>query len=603
MGFQNQAIIMVDIVNYMIFQRFLLIFVLSALFLLPFSSVKALEDELRPAPEIATGVQATQVAIGRQMMVVTAHPEATKAAYTMLDKGGNAIDAAIAAQLVLGLVEPQSSGLGGGAFALYFDAQSKKIISFDGRETAPQDAGEYLFIDQDGKPMKFFDAALGGRAVGVPGVPRLLETMHARDGALPWVVLFEPAIDLAQKGFTVTPRLSKMLSEGAAKFRHDVKTKLYFFPDSVNPLEAGDTRDNLFYAQTLKNLAADGADVFYKGQMAEDIVSKVRGAVHNPGSLSVEDMAAYQVKMRNPVCGSYRGYQICSMPEPSSGGLTLLQILKLLERFDLAVLGPDNPKSWHIIAEASRLAFADRNKYMADGDFVKTPAEGLLENRYIQERTYLISVDTPFQSVYAGVPSNMIEQVEQGSDFEARPPSTTHISIVDAVGNIVSMTSSIESAFGSHLMVNGFLLNSELTDFSFQPFDKEGNPIANRVEGGKRPRSSVTPTIVFDPDGQPFMVIGSAGGSRIIGFVLQRIIAAIDWGLPIDESLEMPNILHRGEKLEVETSAMDLAEPLMEIGHAVLVGDMNSGLTAIQFVNGQIIGAADPRREGTAMGR
>lgn len=594
---------MVNIVNYMIFQRFFLIFVLSALFLLPFSSVKALEEGLRPTPEIATGIGAVQVAKGTQMMAVTAHPEATKAAYQILEQGGNAVDAAIAAQLVLGLVEPQSSGLGGGAFALHFDASTKKVISFDGRETAPQDAGEYLFIDQDGKPMKFFDAALGGRAVGVPGLPRMMEVMHARNGSLPWEMLFDPAIELAQKGFTVTPRLSRMLDEGAAKFRHDVKTKLYFFPDSTNPLEAGDTRNNLFYAQTLKDLAANGADRFYTGQMAEDIVSKVRGAVHNPGSLSVEDMAAYQVKLRNPVCDSYRGYQICSMAEPSSGGLTLLQILKLLERFDLAALGSDNPKSWHIIAEASRLAFADRNTYMADADFVTTPSTGLLENRYIQERTYLISTETPFQSVYAGVPPVMRGQAKQGADVYTRPPSTTHISIVDAAGNIVSMTSSIESAFGSHLMVNGFLLNNQLTDFSFNPVDVQGNPVANRADGGKRPRSSMTPTIIFDPNGQPFMVIGSAGGSRIIGFVLQRVIAAIDWGMPIDKAMAMPNILHRGNKLEVEDIGLEFAEPLMTIGHAVKVGPMNSGLTAIQFVNDQMVGAADPRREGTAMGR
>ena len=600
---QKQAKIMKNILNYMIFQRFFKIMGLTGLFLLTFLPAEAREELLRPAPEIATGFEQKQSAVGAQIMAVTAHPEATKAAYDVLMKGGTAADAAIAAQLVLGLVEPQSSGLGGGAFALYYDAASKKVISFDGRETAPESAGEYLFVDSDGKPMPFYEAALGGRSVGVPGLPAMMEMMHERHGRMVWSDLFSSAINLAQKGFTVTPRLHKMLKAEKTQFSHDVKTKLYFFPDTNTPVAEGDVLNNLFYAQTLKTLAENGVNSFYQGKIAENIVVKVREAAQNPGLISLEDMASYKAVVRNPVCDSYRRYQICSMAEPSSGGLTLIHILKLLERFDLAAWGADSPKSWHVIAEASRLAFADRNKYMADPDFVKTPGLDLLTNRYVQERTYLISTEAPFQNVFAGAPPSMREMPKTGSDVYQRPPSTTHISIVDRYGNIVSMTSSIESAFGSHLMVDGFLLNNQLTDFSFKPVDDEGKPITNRVEGGKRPRSSMTPTIIFDPEGKPFMVIGSAGGSRIIGFVLQRIIAAIDWGIDVEQSIAMPHVLHRGKKLEVEETGVRFAEPLKNIGHPVQVGPMNSGLTAIQFKNNQMIGVADPRREGIALGQ
>ncbi|MEM9469407.1 MAG: gamma-glutamyltransferase [Pseudomonadota bacterium] len=583
------------------FGHFFIVLGLTALFLLEFSSVQALEETLRPAPEIATGLNTVKAARGSKMMAVTAHPEATRVAYDILKRGGTAMDAAVAAQLILGLVEPQSSGLGGGGFAIYYDATARQVFSYDGRETAPQNVGSHLFIDSDGKPIRFYEAVVGGRAVGVPGMPRLLEMMHRVHGELSWRELFSPAIQLAEGGFDVTPRLHQSLTASSQRFDIDTKTKLQFFPDGKTPIQVGERLGNSAYAATLRTLAQDGVDAFYQGHIAKDIVAKVRGIKSNPGQLSLEDFTSYRAKMRNTVCDTYRGYKICSMGEPSSGGLTLLQTLRILEQFNLKALGANNPKSWHIIAEASRLAFADRNKYIADSDFTETPGLTLLDEQYIKARAKLINPEKAMMDVSAGQP-DFENQQAFGADNKIKNTGTTHISIVDSIGNIVSMTSSIETAFGSHVMVNGFLLNNQLTDFSFKPNDEKGRLIANKVEGGKRPRSSMTPTIIFDPKGQPFMVIGSAGGSRIIGYVLQRIIAAIDWGMPIDQSIAAPHILHRGQKLEVETSGLNKAEPLKNLGHPVLVGEMNSGLTAIQFNGRQMVGVADPRREGVALG-
>lgn len=589
-------------VNYMIFMRFLSILYLFALFFGAVTPSFALDEDLRPAPEIATGTSSVSTARGGKIMAVTAHPEATKVAYDVLKRGGTAVDAAIAAQLVLGLVEPQSSGIGGGAFALYYDAEHHQIFSFDGREIAPQTAGEYLFVDSDGKGMNFYDAAIGGRSVGVPGVPKMLEMMHRMYGDLSWRELFYPAIELAERGVKVTPRLNKMLASHNRKFNVDVKTKLNFFPDSKNPLRVGSIYKNPAYAKTLRLIATKGSDAFYKGEMAQDIVKKVREIKSNPGALTLEDMASYKAKMRDVICDTYRGYKICSMGQPSSGGITLLQILKILENFNLKALGADNPKSWHIISEASRLAFADRNKYIADSDFTGDVSKALLNGSYIKNRSRLINMDRAMLEVSAGDPPVSQNHASLGLDSSPKPPGTTHMSIVDMSGNIVSMTSSIESAFGSHLMVDGFLLNNQLTDFAFVPTDSDGNKKANRVEGGKRPRSSMAPTIVFDPSGQPFMVLGSAGGSRIIGFVLQQIISVIDWGMPIDVAIAKPHIVHRGKKLELETSGVDMAEDLKNHGHAVLVGEMNSGLSVIKFNGRSMIGVADPRREGLAIG-
>lgn len=552
-------------------------------------------------PEIATGTRQVQTATGSKFMAVTAHPDATQAAYDVLSKGGTAADAAIAAQMVLGLVEPQSSGIGGGAFIVYFDAAQGQLFSIDGRETAPDLAGTGLFTRDDGKAIGFYEAANGGRAVGTPSLLRALEKLYEWQGKAPWSDLFQPAIELAENGFTVSHRLQQSLQKEASRFEADTEAKIYFFPDTFHPIEGGAKKVNPDYAATLNYIATNGAASFYEGALARNVVEKVQKN-KRPGLLSIEDIAEYQAQERMPVCGGYRGYKICSMGQPSSGALSLLNILGILEHFDLRAMGKESLQSWHIIAEASRLAFADRDYYMADPDFVKTPDTLLLDPDYLKLRASLIHHSEPMLNVSHGAPAGWEAEMPQAKDASIKPLGTTHMSIVDVYGNILSMTSSIENAFGSRIMVDGYLLNNQLTDFAFEPNDANNNPKANRVEGGKRPRSSMSPTIVFDLAGKPFMVIGSAGGSRIIGYVLQRIISVIDWDMDLVDAMKAPNIVHRGRKLELESSGVEMAEGLKNFGHPVLVGEMNSGLTAIQWVNGQMVGVADPRRDGTAKG-
>lgn len=575
--------------------------ILSVLILLSFSAYA--QDVARPEPEIGTGKSVSPAVRAGQYMVVTAHPEATKVGEQVLAAGGTAADAAVAIQMMLGLVEPQSSGIGGGAFALYYDAKKGQLISLDGRETAPVNAGHHLFTGADGKPMDFMDAVVGGRAVGVPGTLRLLEKLHDWYGAKDWGSLFAPAIQKAENGFTVTERLNKMIDADRQYLGTYTETKLYFYPDVANPVPVGSTLRNPDYAVTLRRIAQEGPNAFYKGEIAEDMIKTVRDVARdNPGLLSMEDLEKYEAKERKPVCGSYRKYTVCSMGEPSSGGLTLLSILGMLEYYDLRTLGPDNPQSWHLIGEASRLAFADRNYYMADPDFARTPGEHLINRDYLRSRAILISPNLIMDKAEHGVPPNWKDYKPLGPDVYIRRPGTSHISIVDSYGNILSMTTTIEGAFGSRLMTNGFLLNNELTDFSFVA-EENGKPVANRVEGGKRPRSSMAPTIVFDPQNKPFLVIGSAGGSRIIGFVAQRIIAAIDWQMDVQDALAMPNLVNRGDGMEVEHGGEKLARGLERMGHTVKMDEMTSGLTAIYFQNGQMMGAADPRREGIAAGK
>lgn len=598
---KNAIRIFAKLMNYLYFSRMFQLFILTLALL--FQSFQAFSQDIeRPAPEIATGITQTDQAYGAQFMAVTAHPEATKVAYDILKRGGTAADAGIAAQLVLGLVEPQSSGLGGGSFALYYDASKKTLLSLDGRETAPVLAGHHLFRGDDGKPLKFWNAVIGGRSVGVPGTPKLLETLHQKFGKLEWKELFSPAITLSETAFKVTPRLEKIVTSHKKKLGYHTPIKLYFLPDAVTPVTAGSRLRNSDYAQTLRDLALQGSASFYEGERAQRIVETVRTAPGNPGLLSLEDLSTYEVKDRKPVCGTYRKYKVCSMGEPSSGGLTILQALGILEHFNLKALGPHNSQSWHVISEASRLTFADRNFYMADPDFVDTPGIKLLDKGYLKSRASLIQQNQPIASVQPGNPPAWRQTKPQKSDIWDPPPGTTHISIVDRYGNILSMTSSIETAFGSHMMVDGFLLNNQLTDFAFMAEDENKNLIANRVEGGKRPRSSMAPTIIFDPQGKPFLVIGSAGGSRIIGYVMQRIISIIDWDMALQDALSAKHILNRGQKVEIETGEFLLGRPLEQLGHEVKTGDMNSGLTAIRFYGDRLIGAADPRREGVAMG-
>ncbi len=534
-------------------------------------------------------------------MVAAANPLAARAGVEILQAGGGAVDATIAAQLVLGLVEPQSSGIGGGAFMLYFNAASRDITSFDGRETAPAAATPALFLDATGAKMKFWDAVVGGRSVGAPGLLRMLELAHAAHGTLPWARLFEPAIRLAESGFAVSPRLNELIARDKHLKRYPA-TAAYFHDAAGEPLPVGHILKNPRYAATLRAVAAGGADAFYTGAIARDIVAAVRGAADNPGLLSEIDLAGYEAKIRPPVCVLYRGSRVCGMGPPSSGGLTVGMILGLLERFDLGKLAPGELEAEHLFVEAARLAYADRALYMADSDFVRVPVAGLIDRAYLDRRGRSIDPNVSMGKAVAGTPPEKKTE-RRAPDDALELPSTSHISIVDSLGNAVSMTTSIESAFGSRLMVRGFLLNNQLTDFSFQP-EKDGAPVANRVAAGKRPRSSMAPTIVTGPYGDLRLVVGSPGGSRIINYVARAVAASLDWGMDIQTAVSRPHVINRNGAVDLEegTAAEALKPGLEALGHEVKIRALTSGLHAIAVTPGGYAGAADPRREGVALG-
>lgn len=559
------------------------------------------------APEFGQMRNSSRLVKAKTHMIAAAHPEATKAGNAILDRGGSAIDAMIATQLVLGLVEPQSSGLGGGAFLVYHDALSDKAITFDGRETAPAAATGDLFIKEDGEALKFFDAVIGGKSVGTPGTVALLETAHKRFGKLPWAELFQPAIEMAEKGFEVSPRLNASIIRSAESLFANEVTRAYFFSEEGVPIFAGTELKNSAYAETLKLIASGGSKSFYNNEIADDIVKVIQSNASNPGLLSREDLASYQVKEREPVCFDYRGYEICGMGPPSSGALTLGQIFGMLEGHDLTALGPKNPESWRLIGEASRLAFADRGRYMADSDFVKMP-KGLLNKSYLKERQNLFGSPNaegkalPARDVQPGSPPTD-HAMNLADDQSLELPSTSHFSIIDGQGNAVSMTTTIENGFGSRLMVRGFLLNNELTDFSFRP-DLGGVPIANRVEPGKRPRSSMAPTIVYK-DGKPWLLIGSPGGSRIIGYVAKTLVAIIDWEMDVQAAIDLPHLVNRFGTYDVEegTDAESFAPALAGMGYKVQSRNLNSGLHGIMITADGLEGGADPRREGIVLGK
>lgn len=532
-------------------------------------------------------------------MVAAANPLAVEAGARVLRDGGTAADAMVAVQTVLGLVEPQSSGLGGGAFLVYYDAKTGALSTLDGRETAPLAATPTLFQDHNGEPLKFFDAVVGGRSVGTPGTPALMETAHRKWGKSNWGGLFTDAIRLAELGFAVSPRMAESIANDAERLGRFPETAAYFLPEGA-PLEAGQVITNQPYADVLRRIAMEGTDAFYTGPVAADIVRTVQSAAGNPGVLSELDLALYQVKERPAVCASYRAYEACGMGPPSSGALTVGQILGMLEPYDLAALGADNPISWRLIGDASRLAFADRGRYMADSDFVPMPTKGLVDAEYLAERAKLLQGDAALDSVAPGTPTfdhALIWADDESIEF----PSTSHISIVDQYGNVLSMTTTIENGFGSRLMTNGFLLNNELTDFSFRSHS-DGVPIANRLEPGKRPRSSMAPTIVMQ-DGKPVLAIGSPGGSRIIGYVATAIVGWADWGLNVQEALSLPHAVNRfgTYDLEAGTEAETFEAALTDMGFEVNIRDLNSGLHAIEIGEG-LKGGADPRREGIALG-
>lgn len=555
------------------------------------------------APESATGVAVPgQAVLAKRQMVVAANPIAAQAGLEVLDAGGSAADALVAVQIMLGLVEPQSSGLGGGAFLVWYDAETAEVTTFDARETAPGAATSGLFLDAGGKPLDFFTAVIGGRSVGVPGVVRLMETVHGRYGKLEWPSLFTAAAELAENGFVISPRLAALIEGSAEVLGVQPSTRAYFMDADSKPLQAGSLLRNPAYAATLQTIAAAGADAFYSGPIAEGIVAAVKDHPTNPGQISSADLSGYVVKERKPVCAPYREFEVCGMGPPSSGALAVGQILGMVSGFDLAALGAEDPESWRILGDATRLAFADRERYVADSDFVTIP-KGLLNPDYLAARAQLLRRPTALgkDDVAAGDPPwDRAELRVDGATLEL--PSTTHVVIVDSAGNVASMTSSIETAFGAHLMSGGFLLNNQLTDFSFRP-DRDGSAVANRVEPGKRPRSSMSPTIVLR-DGRPAYALGSPGGSNIIPYVAKTLVALIDWDLDMQAAIALPHLTNRFSTYDLEagTTAETMAKDLEALGFKVAIREQNSGLHGVAFTPDGLAGGADPRREGVALG-
>ena len=535
----------------------------------------------------------------KNWMVSVANPHAAAAGARVLSEGGTAADAMVAVQAVLGLVEPQSSGIGGGAFLVWYDGKSGETTTLDGRETAPLAATPRLFQNEKGERLKFWDAVVGGRSVGVPGTPALMEAAHKKWGQNTWNSLFSEAIDLAENGFAVSPRLAALVARDAERLGRFSDTAEYFFPNE-QPLVEGDLLTNPAYADVMRRIANDGAKVIYSGDIARAIVDTVRGAEKNPGVLSLTDLQIYKVKERPAVCAPFRGHQVCGMGPPSSGALTVGQILGLLNQFPPG--SSNDPQTLRLIGDASRLAFADRGRYMADSDFVPMPTQGLLAQDYLSERAKLLNGPDALTEAVPGNPEYSHASL-WADDVSLELPSTSHISIVDRFGNALSMTTTIENSFGSRLMTHGFLLNNELTDFSFSSH-RDGVPIANRVAPGKRPRSSMSPTIILK-DGRPTLVIGSPGGSRIIGYVAEAIVAHIDWGMNVQAAVSIPHAINRFGTYDLEkgTSLEAMVAPLEELGYKVNLRSLNSGLHAISIGDNGLFGGADPRREGIAIGQ
>ncbi|MBF6618541.1 MAG: gamma-glutamyltransferase [Candidimonas sp.] len=550
------------------------------------------------APEAASGRVARHVVRAKDYMLVSAHPLATRAGARILADGGTAIDAVIASQMVLTLVEPQSSGIGGGAFIVSYDKASQTMQTYDGRETAPAAARADRYM-QEGAPIEFWDAVHSGLSVGVPGVLHALALAHADHGRMDWASLFAPAITLAEEGFAVTPRLHTSLEANHA-LRDQPDAAAYFYDPAGRAWPVGHWLRNPALAQTLRLIAQDGPQAFYRGRIAEDIVAAVaRHAV--PGDLTVADMAGYRALRREPLCAPYEVYEVCGMPPPSSGPLAVIQMLNILSHTPISSLAPQSLAAVHLFSEAGKLAFADRDYYVADPAYVDVPVEAMISPSYLALRAALIDPTRSQGSMPPGDPAGM--RAVRGRDNSAELPSTTHVVAVDRAGNVVSMTSSIETAFGSKIFVDGFLLNNQLTDFSFASVDAQGRPVANRIEAGKRPRSSMAPMIVMH-QGQPVMAIGAPGGAAIINYVAKTILGVLDWGLDIQAAISLPNFGNRNRYTELErgTALHSLAAGLQTMGHEVREVDATSGLHGIVLTPSGLEGGADPRREGLAMG-
>lgn len=551
-------------------------------------------------------------------MVAAANPYAAEAGAEMLRAGGSAVDAAVAVQAVLGLVEPQSSGLGGGAFMVLHDPKTNETWTYDGRETAPSAATSALFLGEDGQPLRYFDGIASGRSTGAPGAVAMLGLAHADHGMLPWADNLNPAIDLAEEGFVVSPRMADLVARmGKFVLPRDDNARAYFFVDGdpSQPLPAGFVRDNPAYADTLRAISANPRALL-EGPIAQSIIDKTREAPL-PGALSLADMANYQPLKKPALCSTYRDYRLCSAPPPSSGGVGVQAILGLLEPFEMSELGP-SVEGWHYFIEASQLAYADRDQYVGDPDFVSVPVNDMLDKGYLAGRSSLIKPMAALADYPAG------DLGPAGTDATAEVPGTSHFTVVDKTGLVVSMTTTVEAPFGSQRMVGGFMLNNELTDFSFKPVDDQGRSVANRVQPGKRPRSSMAPHIVFNPDGSLAFTTGSPGGNAILAYTAKSIVGMIDWGLDPQAAIELPNVIARNGTVRMEAKDLpeedtdevqragpaqefglnsDIIEGLEALGHDVVRsrGEI-SGLHIIRLLpDGSLDGGADPRREGTVI--
>ena len=533
-------------------------------------------------------------------VVSAAHPLASEAGLSILKRGGSAADAAIATMLSLTVVEPQSSGIGGGGFIVYQPANGP-VGSIDGRENAPGVASPGQFLGPDGKPMPFMQAATGGRSVGVPGNVALAAEAHKKWGKLPWATLFEPAIKLAE-GFTISPTMARFIAFGQDSLKQagPEGRALYYDKDGA-PLKAGTTFRNDKLAATLRLIAAKGADAFYKGPIAASIVKTVSTADANPTALTLADLAAYKAEVRAPVCGTYRQYKICGMGPPSSGGTGVLAMLKQLERFDMTGLGKDNPVSWHLFGESQRLAYADREKWIGDPGFVAVPTKGLADPAYLGARSALINAGDRMAKAEAGMPAGAPTARVNAADNEVA--GTTNFAVADSAGNITTWTSTVEKTFGSGLVAEGFVLNNELTDFNFAPED-QGKLTANHVQPGKRPRSAMSPTIVYDASGKPILAIGAAGGVTIIAQVTKAIIGVLDWGLPVEEAIALPQLIAIGDRFAVEKGTMleTMIPAFTAMGHKPVATALPLKLNGVQRVAGGWRGGADARGEGRPAG-
>ncbi|MCB2106858.1 MAG: gamma-glutamyltransferase [Rhodobacteraceae bacterium] len=567
-------------------------------FLMPvWSNPLAAQDFV--SPEAATGRYLQPGGTAKSFMVVAANPLAAEAGAEILKAGGSAIDAAITVQLVLNIVEPQSSGIGGGTFIVHWDHADQKIATYDGREVAPSAADSRRFIAADGSAMGRTDAVIGGRSVGVPGVLRALELAHREHGKLPWADLFAPAIALAENGFPLSPRLHDLLDFDRSLNEIEPAASFFYQPDG-SPKPVGTIIKNPMFAATLREIASGGAGVFHSGRIAQDIVAAVTGARVKPGDMTLADLAAYRAVERPPICASYRDRKVCGMGPPTSGGIGVLQTLKLLEQFDLAALGPASAKAYHALIEAGRLVFADRAVYIADPDVLPVPTAALLSPEYLERRGHMIDLNARMKNAPPGkLP------VTTGSNWRTAEsperPSTSHFSIVDAEGNAVAMTTSIEASFGSHLMVRGFMLNNTLTDFSYSDIAK-GNVVANAVGPNKRPRSSMAPTLVFDRDGKLEIVVGSPGGPAIVGFVVDTLVAMIDWNMTPQDAISAPHVIGFGRGVMIEPDLASIKDELEALGHQARIGEFPSGIHAIRITKDKLLGGADPRREGAVAG-